>query len=761
MPTDQSCFQYETYHEGENKILKVHTERCTFPPSIEYSSLCMSKIIDALLEVSGVTIIILSQQREYEYDYAQTSLLVELALCYKKINKDDRLSYSHIITNPQHERYIRGSYAIFQQLISKKLKEDPLAAYIELKRLERREKINYENIVDQRHAHSQQQFVQILQEIIHRLENLRIIASLLPHSKEYQVGTREIYGNIFHPTTRPDFMYTKLITEFPDGELTDSYNFTSENDTCQVNIFNFENDIKTMYHLTPPEFQFEEELYELLDNAKRILSEHKPTREEFVDPQRMREGFFNIGTDLLNDLLKQNQENLPEEKIDQLAHALLRYTVGFGLIELLLSDPKIQDVNINSPNGELPIFIVHQDYGDCYTNIYPTRQEVESWATKLRLISGRALDEANPILDTELRVPGFSSRVAAITAPLNPLGISFSFRRHRDFPWTFPLYLQPKVKMINALASGLLSFLLDNNAAILVAGTRSSGKSSLLGSFLVEIPRKTRIITIEDTFELPQESLRILGYNLGSLKVASALSAPGSEVDPSIGIRSTLRLGDSAIFVGEVRSKEAIALFEAMRVGAAANVVAGTIHADSPYGVFDRVVNDIGVPKTSFKAIDIIVTVNPVISGLKKFKRILRITEVRKEWDDDPLREGAFVDLMIYNPKTDELEVTDELRNGNSDILKRMAGRIKEFAGDWDAIWNNIQLRADCKQAIVDLFSQYQDAGILEADFVVKANDQFHLISDRVKNQAGKLDSPQILFEFKEWLKREGKKRKM
>ncbi|HIG93159.1 TPA: hypothetical protein HA234_03090, partial [Candidatus Woesearchaeota archaeon] len=95
MPTDQSCFQYETYHEGENKILKVHTERCTFPPSIEYSSLCMSKIIDALLEVSGVTIIILSQQREYEYDYAQTSLLVELALCYKKINKDDRLSYSH------------------------------------------------------------------------------------------------------------------------------------------------------------------------------------------------------------------------------------------------------------------------------------------------------------------------------------------------------------------------------------------------------------------------------------------------------------------------------------------------------------------------------------------------------------------------------------------------------------------------------------------------------------------------------------------
>ncbi|MEK6899806.1 MAG: hypothetical protein AABX05_01655, partial [Nanoarchaeota archaeon] len=219
-----------------------------------------------------------------------------------------------------------------------------------------------------------------------------------------------------------------------------------------------------------------------------------------------------------------------------------------------------------------------------------------------------------------------------------------------------------------------------------------------------------------------------------------------------------LRLGDSAIFVGEVRSKEAIALFEAMRVGAAANVVAGTIHADSPYGVFDRVVNDIGVPKTSFKAIDVIITTNPVLSGLKKYKRILRITEVRKEWDDDPLREGAFVDLMVYNPITDQLEITDELRNGNSDILKRMAGRVKEFAGDWDAVWNNIQLRANCKQAIVDIFLETQDASLLEAEFVVEANDLFHLILD--KNRAkGAADNEKVLFEFKEWLRREAKKR--
>ncbi|MBI2666853.1 Flp pilus assembly complex ATPase component TadA, partial [Candidatus Woesearchaeota archaeon] len=518
--------------------------------------------------------------------------------------------------------------------------------------------------------------------------------------------------------------------------------------------------VKKMYHLTPPEFKFSEELYGLLDDAKRILAEHKPTREEFVDPQRVREVFFNIGKDLLTDLLQHRNLQLKEEEVEQLAQALLRYTVGFGLIELLLNDPKVQDVNINSPNGEIPIFVVHQDYGDCYTNIYPTNQEVQSWATKLRLISGRPLDEANPILDTELKVQGFSSRVAALTAPLSPIGLAFSFRRHRDFPWTFPLYIQPKIRFMNALAAGLLSFLIDNSATILIAGTRSSGKTSLLGSLLVEIMRSARIITIEDTFEIPQESLRKLGFNIESLKVASALSAPGSEVDPSTGIRSTLRLGDSALFIGEARSKEVIALFEAMRIGAAANVVAGTIHADSPYGVYDRVVNDIGVPKTSFKAIDIIVVANPVISGLKKYKRLLKITEVRKEWDQDPLSEGAFVDLMVYDPVTDQLEVSDDLRNGNSEIIKRMAGRVKEFAGNWDAVWENIQLRAACKQAIVDAFQQTGDASMLEAEFVIQANDQFHIITDKIKEKQGKLDPQETLFLYKEWLKKEVRKRK-
>src|SRR3989339_1451694 len=146
--------------------------------------------------------------------------------------------------------------------------------------------------------------------------------------------------------------------------------------------------------------------------------------------------------------------------------------------------------------------------------------------------------------------------------------------------------------MLNPLAAGILSFLIDGSRTLLVAGTRSAGKTSLLGAVLVELMRKYRIITIEDTLELPTDALRKLGYNIQSLKVAAALSKGTSEVPADEGIRTTLRMGDSALIIGEIRSKEALALYEAMRIGALANRGAGTIHGDSPYGVFDRVVND-------------------------------------------------------------------------------------------------------------------------------------------------------------------------
>ena len=752
-----ACFDYDIVKEGEERVLRINCDECTFTPSLEDNDIVMSKTFDIILEVGQVTRLIYHQKRDYEYDFDQVKLLLGLVSLYKDLIERNVLSFSEIYSDHEDERIFPERFAELRKVFNK-YKGDPIGAYVELRNQIRHQNLKIDATVNPRIAQFLKRYVEKLGSIQAIFDSNSFFRLITPYIKEFREGERDLYIRIFRPSIKPDFMFTKLMAAYPpEGKVLDSYVLGE----TEVTIFDVPNDVKTLYHIVPPEFKLDEEKYSLLDEARRILSEHKPTRREFTDPERVREVFYNVGRDLLKDISQQRGSMLNKAELDEMTEILVRYTIGFGLIEVLLADQNIQDVSVNSPMGNITIFIVHAIFGDCYTNIIPTIAEGESWATKLRLISGRPLDEANPVLDTELHLPGARTRVAAVTEPLNPTGVAFSFRRHRDKPCTLALLV--KSKALNAMAAGMISFFVDGARTILVAGTRSSGKTSLLGAVLVEIMRRYRIITVEDTLELPSEALRRNGYNIQNLKVASILSRGETEVDATAGIRTTLRLGDSALIVGEVRSKEAIALYEAMRVGAAANVVAGTIHGDSPYGVFDRVVNDIGVPRTSFKATDIIIIVNPIVSpdGLHKIRRVLRITEVRKTWEDDPLTENGFVDLMRYNPETDQLELTPDLLNGDSQVLKDIAAKIKDFAGSWDAVWDNINLRAKVKQKLVDVCIREKDDELVEAEFTILSNDRFHEIMEEVREDKGFLDNDLIFQTWELWLEKEVKRRKV
>mgnify|MGYP001601974121 CR=1 FL=1 len=750
-------FTYDILREGEETILMIDLEQYPHIPSLEDDPVCMSRTVDILAETTGVTKIVYTQKRNYEYDYNQTLMMQEIAHLYSQLTKKrDLFGYANLLADPRCTRWAAQWYANLQNLTADLLKRDPIGAYVELKRTVRDERIRIDRTLDQTYINCAKKYIAVLQYFMSLMEKTKLIDAAKQYLSGYKLDERSVYRRIFTPDIRPDFMFTKLMATYPpDGEEIDSYEIDKN---TEVTIFELPDNVQYLYHLTPPEFKLTEEKYEILDTARKIMAEHKPTRQEFIDPERMRQVFYNIGSDLIEELVNYRNLRLTSAEIDEMTKILVRYTVGFGLIEVLLQDEKVQDITINSPLGETPMFIVHQDYADCKTNIVPTTPEADSWASKLRLISGRPLDEANPILDTELSIPGANSRIAVVAPPLNPSGLAFAFRRHRDKPWTLPLFIQNK--MINPLAAGIMSFLIDGARSILIAGTRSAGKTSLLGAVLVELMRKYRVITIEDTLELPTNSLRKLGYNIQSMKVAAALSKGTSEVPADEGIRTTLRMGDSALIIGEIRSKEALALYEAMRIGALANVVAGTIHGDSPYGVFDRVVNDLQVPRTSFKATDVVIVANPVRSadGLHRWRRVTQITEVRKHWEQDPLVEKGFVDLMKYDSKKDELETSEDLIDGDSEILKAIAGNVKEWAGDWDAVWDNIMLRAKIKEALVDFANKTNNLSLLEADFVIQSNDQFHKISERIREEIGTLDSKRIFFDWNEWLKRHVKK---
>ncbi|MBI4448836.1 type II/IV secretion system ATPase subunit [Candidatus Woesearchaeota archaeon] len=741
---------YHIIREGEEVVLRVNYEGTVVIPSLEDSDIVMQRVIDIIAEIGRVTKIVLTQKRDYEYDYTQAAIIYEIAMLYKDFVKERLRKEDIVDTQCSHaQAEFSRRYAIVTNVMFRLVRSDPLGAYVELRRELRKEQIILEQ-ESKSHAGCANRYVTFLHKLINQFEKTRLIQFAAADLAGYKLGDRSAYRTYLSPVIKPDFMYTKLMSTYPsDGEEIQAY---SIGDT-EVVIFRIPNSIQTLYHMMPPEFKLPEDKYELLDTARRVLAEHKPTAQEFTDPARMRQVFYDIGSDLLEELAEMQNINLRLQELDSLTKILNRYTIGFGLIEVLLSDERIQDITINSPMGRASMFIVHADQGDCVTNIIPTSGEGDSWASKLRLISGRPLDEANPILDTNLILPNASARIAVIGPPLNPSGLAYAFRRHRDKPWTLPLFI--KVGMINPLAAGLISFLVDGSRTMLVAGTRSAGKTSLLSSVMVQILRRYRMITVEDTLELPVLALKDIGYNVQSMKVASALTRGSTEISAAEGIRSTLRLGDSALIVGEVRSDEARALYEAMRVGALANVVAGTIHGDSPYGVFDRVVNDLNVPRTSFKATDIILVANPVRSpdGLHRWRKMTQLTEVRKHWEEDPLTEGGFVDLMRYDAKQGVLQATPDLINGDSDIIKNVAGSVKEWAGDWDAVWSNIQLRADIAQAMVDAASKANNPDLLEAKFYVVANDMFHVISERVRDQLGALDSKRIFFEWNEWFK--------
>ena len=748
--------EYEIVHEAEGATLRVNYEGTSIAPSLEDDAICMSRTITRLGENQDVTRIVFLEKRDFEYGFEMTQLLLEIARIYNKLMKEkDTFSYRMIAPDPSrvlHQRYIE-----LQNLIFNTLRADPIGAYVTLRRIVRRERIALDKEIDEKYIQAVKHYISLVEYVLGLLEKTGLISQVKPYLAGYRAGDRTLYRKIFNPIIKPDFMFTKLMSTFPaEAEEIDSYSVGES----EVTIFNVPDTIQPLYHLMPPEFNLSEEKYEILDLARNIIAEHKPTRQEFIDPQRMRQVFHNVGHDLIEELAVNRNIKLRAKEIDELTAILVRYTVGFGLIEVILQDQNVQDITVNSPAGDIPLFIVHSEHDNCYTNIIPTRSEIESWATKLRMISGRPLDEANPILDTELLLPGARARVAVVAEPLNPNGMAFAFRRHRDKPWTLPLFI--KAGMLNPLAAGILSFLIDGSRTFLIAGTRSAGKTSLLGAMMVEIMRKYRMITIEDTLELPTTSLRKIGFNIQPLKVASALTHGTTEVSAEEGIRATLRMGDSALIVGEVRSDEARSLYEAMRVGALANVVAGTIHGDSPYGVYDRVVNDLGVPKTSFKATDIIVVANPIRSadGLHRWRRVTQITEVRKHWENDPMAEGGFVDLMRYNSITDQLEPSQDLINGDSEILKSIAGNIKEFAGNWDAVWDNITLRAKMKETLIQYADKTNNPDILEADFVVLVNDQFHRISNEILEQTRELDPKKIFIKWDEWLKYELKKLK-
>jgi archaeal flagellar protein FlaI len=747
-----SLYSYEVVRDAGNQVVYINYLGAPFVPDLAKDPEVMKRTIELLIDVPNISRLIFVQQRNYSYGSSDVFMLQEIANLYVFLFKQEKI-LSPFKLSVMNTGFLSKRYADVNGLLMA-LKRDPILCYLELEKLIKNQKADLETVSEEFKLDIQS-YLRLLEKFYFLLGN----SKLIQESKKYIVSlnsTSEIYGKLFRPDIIPNFTFTRLVSSLPeDAEIVDQYKIGEGYDKSVVTILKRKEDAKYIYHLMAPEYALEEDKQELLNLARNVLIEHQPKAEEFTDPDKTRQVFFNVSRDLLNELSETKKIKLNYDDLNRLATILVRHTIGFGLVEVLLQDKNLQDIVINAPISINPIYLRHSEFDECITNIIPSKEDADSWAAKFRMISGRPLDEANPILDSDLSLGNIKARIAVIQQPLSPNGIAYAIRRHREEPWTLPLFI--KNRMLNSFSAGLMSFLIDGSRTLLVAGTRSAGKTSFLGSLMLEIMPKYRVIAIEDTLELPIEALRKLKYDILRMKVRSSLLKTSTEISADEGIRTSLRLGDSCLIVGEVRSLEAKALYEAMRVGALANVVAGTIHGASPYGVFDRVVNDLEVPVTSFKATDCIIVANPVKTpdGLKSLRRIVQLAEVRKHWTKDPEEENGFVDLLKYNVEKDELEPSQELINGDSEVIKNIAAGVKGWAGNWDAVYDNILLRGKIKQEIVDISEKLNLPDILEARFNSLSNNMFHQFSKQVQEEVGLPVSEKVFPLWQEWLRKE------
>ena len=414
-----------------------------------------------------------------------------------------------------------------------------------------------------------------------------------------------------------------------------------------------------LYSLEPLEYTAEENVIELLDSAIGRYSSLDPPQSVLDDEKSLRTYTERSFSRLLSRLGKAPSD-LPE---DSLSRICAQYTTGYGSLEHLFRDGRVQDIYVDSPSEVNPVYVTIGGTSDptiegTYpTNLYLSGEEVKRIVTILSYHSDRPFSEANPVLECDLDL--FNARATAVGPPMSPSGISLAFRKHSHDPWTLLRLIS--AGSIGPYPAAFLNLAVDGRSTMLVAGPRGAGKTSLLGALLFEVDMSQRIIVIEDTPELPTDHLNQCGYKSLPLLIGEGgTTASGA-------LRTALRLGESVIVMGEVRGPETKVLYEAMSAGTAGSSVLGTFHAESASSVYKRVVDDMGVPPGSFGATDLVVICGLVRPGGGKIRRrrVVQISEVVKG------KPGLFKDLFFYDPGKDSLTPTTHWKK--SGTLKRIA----------------------------------------------------------------------------------------
>lgn len=393
---------------------------------------------------------------------------------------------------------------------------------------------------------------------------------------------------------------------------------------------------RTQYHLEPLEATFDADAYRLLADAASSLATEGGASE--LAPDRA---------------VRRVADS--DDAVEDVSAVLRKHTRGNGVVDDLFADERVTDAFVTAPAATNPVRVV-VDGEAMPTNVRLTPEGVGTLASQVRRRSGRAFSRATPTVDATLTTAEDEElRVAGVTRPLSP-GTGFAFRRHGREAWTLPRLVA--AESLSPRAAALLALAVERGAAGLVAGARGAGKTTALGALLWTLPASTRTVVIEDTPELPVDSLQDAGRDVQHLRVARAGGT--AETTPGEALRTALRLGEGSLVVGEVRGEEAATLYEAMRVGAASDAVLGTVHGEGAEAVRGRMA-ELGVSDAAFGATGFVLTVARTDSG----RRAVSLEEVRTTGEGTQSR-------ALFELVDGALTATGLLDRGESELLESL-----------------------------------------------------------------------------------------
>lgn len=248
--------------------------------------------------------------------------------------------------------------------------------------------------------------------------------------------------------------------------------------------------------------------------------------------------------------------------IDSLEYYVVRDSFGYGIIDVLMNDPEIEDIVEES--YERPVGVAHRQYGEygiLDTNIYfNTLDAASSFVQKLVQKTGKSMTAAVPYIDSMTKE---GHRIAATFGKEVSLpGPNFTIRKFSEEPYTITRLLE--FGTMNAMMAAYVWLLLESKAFVLVIGSTSAGKTTTIGALSSLINPQMKITTIEDTAELKMGHTH---WQRLLTRKSSSLFEDKYEVTMDDLVKLSLRSRPDYIVVGEVRGKEISSLVQAVSTG--------------------------------------------------------------------------------------------------------------------------------------------------------------------------------------------------